>query len=115
MTKSALISEVARRYPQYAPREVETLVNAVFEGLIAALARGEGIEVRGFGSFRVRHYRARAGRNPKTGAAVAVAARAIPRFKASKELRARMAGHEDRRGGRDTEKSLTEMGAGQEG
>ena len=90
MTKRDLSGEVARLYPQYAMREVETLVNAVFAGLTAALARGERIEVRGFGSFRVRHYPARAGRNPKTGVVVAVAAKTIPRFKAGKELCARV-------------------------
>jgi integration host factor subunit beta len=114
MTKRELSGEVARRYPQYALREVDTLVNAVFEGLTAALARGEGIEVRGFGSFRVQHYPARAGRNPKTGAVVAVAAKTKPRFKAGKELRARVAGQEDTRGGRSTAQPHMERVAGQE-
>jgi integration host factor subunit beta len=115
MTKRDLIGEVARLYPRYALREVESIVNAVFEGLTAALARGEGIEVRGFGSFRVQHYPARAGRNPKTGAVVAVAAKTKPRFKAGKELRARVAGQEDIRRGRRMAKPLTERVAGQEG
>lgn len=104
MTKRDLIGEVARLYPQYALREVETMVNAVFASLTAALARGEGIELRGFGSFSVRHYPARAGRNPKTGAVVAVAARNIPWFKVGKELRARVAGQEDPGEGRNADK-----------
>ena len=114
MTKRDLIEEVVQRYPQYAGREVEIMIDAVFAGLTAALARGEGIEVRGFGSFSVRHYPARAGRNPKTGAVVAVAAKKLPWFKVGKELRARVAGQEER-GGMSTDKPLTEMVAGQEG
>ena len=59
MTKRDLSVEVARLYPQYSVREVETMVNAVFASLTAALARGEGIELRGFGSFGVKQHQAR--------------------------------------------------------
>jgi integration host factor subunit beta len=93
MTKRDLSLEVARLYPQYAVREVETMVNAVFESLTAALAQGERIELRGFGSFEVRERRAREGRNPRTRAIVAVPAKRVPFFKVAKELRARVDGH----------------------
>lgn len=92
MTKQDLIGEVAKLYPQYAVREVEIMVNVVFESLTAALAQGEGIELRGFGSFSVRHHAAREGRNPKTGALVWVAAKRVPRFKVGKELSQRVNG-----------------------
>lgn len=90
MTKHDLSEEMAKLYPQYARRELEVMVNVVFESLTAALARGERIELRGFGSFEVRERHAREGRNPRTGALVAVAAKRLPFFKVSKELRLRV-------------------------
>lgn len=71
----------------------------MLEGVTEALAQGERIELRGFGSFAVRERRARAGRNPRTGAAVAVAAKRVPIFKAAKELRQRVEGQARARGG----------------
>jgi len=73
-------------------REAEVLVNAVFESLAEALARGERIEIRGFGSFIVKRRNARDGRNPKTGDVVAVMAKRVPFFKAGKELKLRVDG-----------------------
>ena len=90
MTKYDLSEEVAQRYPRYSRREVETMVNAVFDSMTAALAQGERIELRGFGVFEVRQRPARQGRNPRTGAIVAVAAKRIPFFKVGKDLRARV-------------------------
>jgi integration host factor subunit beta len=90
MTKYDLSVEVAQRYPQYSRREVEAMVNAVFDSMTAALALGERIEVRGFGVFEVRQRPAREGRNPRTGVIVAVAAKRTPFFKVGKELRARV-------------------------
>ncbi len=92
MTKRDLIEEVARHYPRFSRRDAEVMVNAVFENLAEALARGERIEIRGFGSFMVKHRRAREGRNPRTGEAVAVAAKRVPFFKVGKELRLRVDG-----------------------
>jgi len=112
MTKHDLSLTVARLYPQYSVREVETMVNAVFASLTAALARGEGIELRGFGSFGVRHHPAREGRNPRTGAAVVVPAKRALFFKVAKELRGRVDGHEDPEAGRSAEKPLTEKVVG---
>jgi integration host factor subunit beta len=65
----------------------EVIVDAVFDAVIGALQRGDKIEVRGFGSFRIRQRQARIGRNPKTGARVDVPAKRVPYFKPSKELR----------------------------
>jgi integration host factor subunit beta len=95
MTKQDLSRELTEHYPQYSMREVETVVNAVCESLTAALARDERIELRGFGSFSVRHYPAREGRNPRTEALAAVAAKRVPWFKVAKELREHVDGQRD--------------------
>jgi len=93
MLKRDLIKEVARRYPQLLPGDAEVMVNRFFEGLTEALAKGEGVELRGFGSFGVKHRLARERRNPKTGVMVSLAASKAPFFKVSKELRLRVNGH----------------------
>jgi integration host factor subunit beta len=92
MTKGELIEHVARQSLHCPPQTVETILNAVLEGIATVLAQGERIELRGFGSFAIRERQARAGRNPRTGAAVAVAAKRVPLFKAAKELRQRVDG-----------------------
>ncbi|MGH9475713.1 MAG: HU family DNA-binding protein [Terriglobales bacterium] len=86
MTKADLIEEVTR---SGAPtrRDSEVIVETIFSSIINSLRAGDKVEIRGFGSFRVRQREARMGRNPKTGAAVAVPARKVPYFKPSKELR----------------------------
>jgi len=90
MTKRDLIQEVARRFPKYSRREAETIVNTIFDGMGEALRAGSRIEIRGFGSFVVKHRRAREGRNPKTGQPVAVGEKRVPFFKAGKELKERV-------------------------
>ena len=90
MTKSELIEEMVRRYSHYERHEVEIMVNTVFATLTEALRRGERIDVRGFGTFQVKTRQAREGRNPRTGAPVALAAKRVPFFKAGKELRQRL-------------------------
>ncbi|MGD9765154.1 MAG: integration host factor subunit beta [Candidatus Binatia bacterium] len=95
MTKRALIDELVALYPRFSRREAEIMVNAVFESLADALKRGERIEIRGFGSFVVKHRHARDGRNPRTGRSVAVAAKRVPFFKVGKELRVRVDGVQD--------------------
>src|SRR5262252_9933911 len=92
MTKRELIDEIVAKRDQMSRREAEVMVNAVFESLAEALRRGERIEIRGFGSFVVKQREARAGRNPRTGRRVAVAAKRVPFFKVGKELRARVDG-----------------------
>ena len=90
MTKHDLIEEVARLYPRYSRRDAEVIVNSVFDSMAEALHQGERIEIRGFGSFVVKHRRSREGRNPKTGKTVSVAAKRVPFFKVGKELRVRV-------------------------
>lgn len=95
MTKRDLIDEVARRYPRYSRRDAEVIVNSVFDGMADTLRRGERIEIRGFGSFVVKHRHARDGRNPKTGRMVSVPAKRVPFFKVGKELKLRVDGKTD--------------------
>ena len=92
MTKRDLIEEVAKAFPQLARRDAEVVVNAVFDTMTDALVPGDRIEIRGFGSFVVKHRQAREGRNPKTGALVPVQAKRVPFFKVGKELRLRVDG-----------------------
>ena len=92
VTKRDLIDELVALYPRFSRRDAEVMVNEVFEGLSESLRRGERIEIRGFGSFVVRHRQARTGRNPRTGRRVDVEAKRVPFFKAGKELRERVDG-----------------------
>ncbi len=88
MTKAELIDSISQQYTDLTRRQVEILVNTVFQSIKEALANGEKIEIRGFGSFRLRHRREREGRNPKTGEIVSVPPKNVPFFKAGKELKA---------------------------
>ena len=92
MTKRDLIDEVNKRFPHLSRRDSEVIINAIFDSMVEALAQGDRIEIRGFGSFVVKHRRARQGRNPKSGALVSVAAKRVPFFKVGKELRLRVDG-----------------------
>ena len=75
MTKRDLIDEVNKRFPHLSRRDSEVIINAIFDSMVEALAQGDRIEIRGFGSFVVKHRRARQGRNPKSGVLVSVAAK----------------------------------------
>lgn len=86
MTKSELIEAITAR-SDITKSRAEQVVNCVFDTMTAALRRGEGIEIRGFGSFTVRPYKAYTGRNPRTGQSVAVPSKRLPFFKVGKELR----------------------------
>ena len=86
MTKADLIDEVAK-VSNLTKKESETIVNTVFENITDALAKGDKVELRGFGSFRIRHRNARKGRNPKTGTSVSVPEKRVPFFKVGKRLR----------------------------
>jgi integration host factor subunit beta len=92
MTKRELIDEVMKLYPLFSRGDAEVMVNAVFESMTESLSRNERIEVRGFGSFVIKHRPAREGRNPKTGALVSVSAKRFPFFKVGKELKLRVDG-----------------------
>ncbi len=87
MTKRGIIDELLSHRQNVSHREAETIVNAIFDEMAKVLARGDRIEIRGFGSFAVKQRRARQGRNPKTGEVVVVEAKRIPFFRAGKELR----------------------------
>jgi integration host factor subunit beta len=86
MTKAELVEQVARS-AQITKKHAETIVNTVFESIVDSLNRGEKIELRGFGSFRIRERGSRIGRNPKTGARVDVPSKKIPYFKPGKQLK----------------------------
>ncbi|MFQ6023892.1 MAG: integration host factor subunit beta [Acidiferrobacterales bacterium] len=90
MTKSELISELAAKQPQLDYRDVELAVKELLAQMSTALAAGQRIEVRGFGSFSLHYRPPRIGRNPKTGASVAVSDKYVPHFKPGKELRERV-------------------------
>jgi integration host factor subunit beta len=86
MTKAELVDEVAR-VVQLTKKQAETIVNIVFDSIVESLRTGEKIELRGFGSFRLRSRKSRTGRNPKTGEKVEVPSKKIPYFKPGKELK----------------------------
>jgi integration host factor subunit beta len=92
MTKRDLIDEVLKQFSRFSRRDAEVMVNTVFDSMTTALTKGERIEIRGFGSFVVKHREAREGRNPRTGRRVTVAAKRVPFFKVGKELRLRVDG-----------------------
>ena len=90
MTKSELVQKLAEANPQLYQRDVEVIVTAIFDEITAALARGDRVELRGFGAFSVKRRDARIGRNPRTGDSVQVAQKHIPFFKTGKQLRDRL-------------------------
>jgi integration host factor subunit beta len=90
MTKSELIARLAERNPHLYQRDVERIVTTIFDEIAAALARGDRVELRGFGAFSVKSRDARQGRNPRTGEAVSVEGKVIPFFKTGKQLRERL-------------------------
>lgn len=92
MTKSELIQRLADRNPHLYVRDVERIVNTIFDEITDALTAGDRVELRGFGAFSARQREARVGRNPRTGESVTVDAKQMPFFKCGKELRERLNG-----------------------
>ncbi|CAM3973244.1 integration host factor subunit beta [Bordetella tumulicola] len=90
MTKSELIAALAARYPQLAARDTDYAVKTMLDAMAQALASGQRIEIRGFGSFSLSQRSPRIGRNPKSGEQVLVPGKQVPHFKAGKELRERV-------------------------
>ena len=90
MTKSELIARLAEQNPSLYHRDLEQLVNTVFETITTALEDGDRVELRGFGAFSVREREARIGRNPRTGEPVNVEAKRMPFFKMGKGMRERL-------------------------
>ena len=90
MIRSELIQKLAEENPHLYQRDVERIVNTFFEEIIAAMARGDRVELRGFGAFSVKTRDSRMGRNPRTGESVAVDEKSVPFFKTGKLLRDRL-------------------------
>lgn len=90
MTKSELIQRIAELNPHLYHRDVERIVTTIFEEVTKALARGDRVELRGFGAFSIKRRDARVGRNPRTGESVQVSEKYIPFFKTGKQLRERL-------------------------
>ena len=90
MTKSELIARLAARFPQLVAKDADYAVKMVLDAMTDALARGDRIEIRGFGSFALNYRPPRIGRNPKSGERVHVPEKYVPHFKAGKELRERV-------------------------
>ena len=90
MTRSDLIRNIAENNPHLYQRDIERIVATVFNEISEALARGDRVELRGFGAFSIRERMARIGRNPRTGTEVEVPNKTVPYFKTGKELRERL-------------------------
>jgi integration host factor subunit beta len=90
MIKSDLIQRISSQNPHLYQRDIEKILNAILDEIIEALRRGDRVELRGFGAFSAKVRRARQGRNPRTGAVVPVAQKAVAFFKTGKEMRARL-------------------------
>ena len=90
MIKSELVQRISSSQPHLYQRDVENVVNAIFDTIAQAMAQGDRVELRGFGTFSVRKRAPRLGRNPRTGETVEVDSKAVPFFKTGKELRDRL-------------------------
>ena len=90
MIKSELIQKIAEKNPHLYHRDVERIINTIFDQIISAMKSGDRVELRGFGAFSVKSRQGRQGRNPRTGEPVTVDAKHVPFFKTGKELRERL-------------------------
>jgi integration host factor subunit beta len=90
MTKSELIEQLAETNAYLSKKESEVVVNTIFDSITTALAEGDRVEIRGFGSFSVRERETRQARNPKSGEVIQIPAKKAPFFKTGKELRQRV-------------------------
>jgi len=95
MLRSELVAKLALKYDHLPSDDLERVVAVILDEISDALARGERVELRGFGAFSVRQRQSRTGRNPRTGEAVSVPEKSVPFFKAGKDLRARVNNGED--------------------
>ena len=90
MIKSELVQRIASQNPHLYQRDIEKVVNTIFDQIVQTLRRGDRVELRGFGAFSAKLRGARTGRNPRTGVVVSVTKKAYPYFKTGKEMRARL-------------------------
>jgi integration host factor subunit beta len=95
MIKSDLVQRISAQNPHLYQRDIENIVNAILDEITGALARGDRVEVRGFGVFSIKSRSARVGRDPRTGTLVAVDQKSVPFFKTGKEMRQRLNGDGD--------------------
>ena len=93
MIRSELIQKIADENPHLYQRDVERIVNTIFDEVTSAMSRGDRVELRGFGAFSVKQRDARVGRNPRTGETVSVNEKHVPFFKTGKLLRDRLNGN----------------------
>ena len=92
MIRSELIQKISEENPHLFQRDVEKIVSTIFEEIVEAMARGDRVELRGFGAFSVKHRDSRTGRNPRTGESVEVEEKHVPFVKTGKLLRDRLNG-----------------------
>lgn len=90
MTKSELVEAVASNVDNFSRKDVEIIVDTVFQSMTDSLAKGDKVEIRGFGSFKIKEREGRQGRNPKSGESIYIAPKKVPFFKAGKEIRERI-------------------------
>ncbi|TNE49162.1 MAG: integration host factor subunit beta [Deltaproteobacteria bacterium] len=90
MTKSELIAAMSEKRRDISKKDIEMVVNTIFDSMRQALIDNDRIEIRGFGSFTIKHREARQGRNPKTGSSVSIPSKRVPFFTVGKELRERV-------------------------
>ena len=90
MIKSELVARIHAQTPNLSQRDTEKIVNAILDEIASAIARGDRVELRGFGAFAAKVRSAHLGRNPKTGMGVAVSKKLVPHFKPGKEMRERL-------------------------
>ncbi len=87
MTKSELIESIASQHPNMTKKNIEFIINSVFKSIKDSLQKGDKVEIRGFGSFKIREKNSKVGRNPKTGSKVNVPEKKVPYFKPGKEIK----------------------------
>ncbi|MBI5886794.1 MAG: integration host factor subunit beta [Deltaproteobacteria bacterium] len=90
MTKSELIEKVSSRVTAFSRRDIEIIVDTLFQSMADSLANGGKVEIRGFGSFKIKEREGRQGRNPKSGENIFIQPKRVPFFKAGKEIRERI-------------------------
>lgn len=87
MTKSELIEQISSSYPDMTKKQIEFIINSVFISIKEAIKDGDKVEIRGFGSFKIREKQSKVGRNPKTGNKVDIPEKKVPYFKPGKEIK----------------------------
>lgn len=95
MTKSELIEQVASKVNNFSRKDIEVIVDTLFDSMSDSLSKGDKVEIRGFGSFKIKERDGRHGRNPKSGENIFIDSKRVPFFKAGKEIRERINNDEE--------------------